>query len=88
MRVAKLHMPPQTITQSDMRDYLIAIREVINQSGDAITNVNIVTTETATGAYGPNEQLMLNHLRIDVSTIAVKINALLAELRTLKVLNT
>lgn len=87
MRVVKISGPPQSIVQSDIRDYLLRVAEVINKSGDAIANVGIVTTETAGAAYTATEKDMLNHLKADVNSIAVTLNTLLAELRTIKTLD-
>jgi hypothetical protein len=43
-------------------------------------DLTIVTTESATGAYGTNERDMLNNLKTDVTNIIAKANLLLDKL--------
>jgi hypothetical protein len=44
-------------------------------------DLTIVTTETATGAYGTNERDMLNNLKTDVTNLIAKANLLLDKLQ-------
>jgi len=87
MRVVKITLPPQTILQNDIRDYLIKIQQALNDAGVEVVNISISTTETATGAYGVNEQDMLNNLKTDVNALAVGLNSLLASLRNNKTID-
>lgn len=60
---------------------LLSGNRIVGLRGASVSDVTLVTTETATGSYTATEQSMLNHLKTDVTSLKTQLNAWLARAR-------